>query len=123
MAAIALSTGQDDGDLSDAIQLLGDIRDAFEAVPHMDRMFSRDVCAALVQRVDRPWPEWRRGRPLTETQMAALLKPFDVRPRKVRIGDTVLQGYSRVDFDDAFARYLPAKPEHPEQRSPGAQDG
>jgi len=34
-------------------------------------------------------------------------KPFDVRPRSIRVGGSVLRGYNREDFTDPFNRYLP----------------
>ena len=64
-------------------------------------------------REDRPWPEWRRGKALTERQLAKLLEPFKIGPTKVRIGDKALQGYVREDLMDTFRRYLPSlDPEH-----------
>ena len=34
------------------------------------------------------------------------MKDFDIRPRKVRIGEKTLQGYLRESFEDAWNRYL-----------------
>src|SRR5262249_9895567 len=40
---------------------------------------------------------------------ARRLKPFDVRPKPIRIGaDANHKGYELADFADAFRRYLPA---------------
>ena len=56
---------------------------------------------------DRPWPEFKRGQPLSSTQLARLLKPFGIRPKVVRIGAGTPRGYTLQAFLDAFARYLP----------------
>ena len=123
MVAIALSGSQDDGDLSDAIQLLADVREIFLA-RGTDRLSSRDLRGELVHRLDRPWPEYHEGLPLTDRQMAKLLKPFRVQPKKVRIGDEVMQGYMLPALADAFARYLPvvSPAEHPEHSSANAEN-
>ena len=53
--------------------------------------------------------EFARGKPITPTQLARLLKPFDISPKTLRFGaeegDTA-KGYRRDWFEDAFERYL-----------------
>ena len=77
----------------------------------MERLSSRDLCAALVALEERPWAEWRRGKELTQNALARLLKPFGIRSRKHRFGDDPRNGYAREDFGDAFDRYLPSAPD------------
>ena len=101
-------------DSSARVMLLEDIWRVFQE-QDADRLFSADLAAALVEMEDRPWPEWRRGNPLSPAAMSRLLKPFGVHPRKLRIGAETKQGYELDTFFDSFARYLPFKPEHPEQ--------
>jgi Protein of unknown function (DUF3631) len=38
--------------------------------------------------------------------IARLLAPYEVRPKRMRFGDSVVRGYERSDFLDAFSRYL-----------------
>lgn len=110
-AALALSGGSTEDD-SARIQLLFDLRQLFEST---DRLFSEDIVRQLSQMEDRPWPEWRNGNPITKRQLAALLKPFGVRPQKIRLGNQSLQGYLKDDLEIAFASYLPSpEAEHPE---------
>jgi putative DNA primase/helicase len=54
----------------------------------------------------RPWPEWKNGKPMTDRQLAKVLKPFRIIPGTIRLdtGSTP-KGYYRSAFDDAFARY------------------
>ncbi len=104
MAALALVDRDDEG--SAAIILLGDIRDFFE-ITMVDRTKTEDVLQHLHQIDERPWAEWRRGSPMTATQLAAMLKPFGVKPITIRFPDTgPAKGYHRASFDDAFSRYL-----------------
>ena len=57
---------------------------------------------------DRPWPEWRRGKPITTRGVARLLKPFRIAPGTIRAAEgKTPKGYHRDTFEDAFARYLP----------------
>lgn len=55
--------------------LLADVRAIFDDPP-TDRMPSADLSARLAQLDDRPWLECNRGRPMTQSHLAALLKHF-----------------------------------------------
>src|SRR5262249_2560912 len=69
------------------------------------------ITARLAEMEDRPWPEWKHGKPITTRQLAKLLAPFEIVPGTVRLNDgTTAEGYSLGAFSDAFARYLPADP-------------
>jgi hypothetical protein len=104
-AAELLSGGGDD-DENAATLVLTDIRALFEE-RGLEQLPSSDIVTALVGIEHRPWPEWKKGGPMTANQLARLLKPFGVRPRGIRLGDTTPRGYRREDFADAFTRYLP----------------
>ncbi|NJL28745.1 MAG: DUF3631 domain-containing protein [Thermoanaerobaculia bacterium] len=92
-------------DPSARVRLLEDIRAIFER-SGQPKMFSRDIVAKLLELEDRPWPEWKRGKPLTVRQLASLLLPFGAKPQHLRIGDTTGRGYLAEDLEDAFDRYL-----------------
>src|SRR5262249_42347080 len=90
------------------VELLNDIRAAFG---EDDVIRSVDLIAELVKDPERPWAEWRRGRPLTQKQLAGLLKPFciisgEVHPPGLAHG----KGYRRVDFEEAWAAYCSLRP-------------
>lgn len=70
--------------------ILGRIRDAFGEQP---KIFTEDLCALL-------------GPAFNGRQLAIWLEPLGVRPKDVRIGEVVLKGYSRDQFDQAFRTYL-----------------
>ena len=77
-----------------------------------DRMGSEDLAQELAKIVEHPWPEWKMGKPITQRQIASLLKPLDIKPATVRFGaapkDTA-RGYHKNQFDDAFSRYTPER--------------
>ena len=59
---------------------------------------------------DRPWPEYKKGWPITAPIVAKILKPFDIGPTSIRLVEgSTKKGYYRSDFDDAFKRYLSTK--------------
>jgi hypothetical protein len=104
-AAVTPSASQD-GE-SDRIVVLGDIWAAFD-VRGVDRLSSDEVVAYLVGLEERRWAEYRRGKPITKTQIARLLQPFQISPGTIRLtGDRTPKGYYRAAFTDAVTRYLP----------------
>jgi hypothetical protein len=105
--AARLLSGADDATTeAPATLLLADLRARFTDL-NIDRLLTVDILEHLHSLDDRPWAEWRQGRPLSPAQLAKLLKPYGVSSRTVR-SEKRLKGYRLEQFDDAFARYLPA---------------
>lgn len=91
------------------VLLLEDIREIFGA-RNRQGITSQELADALAEREDRPWPEWgRSGKPITPRQLARLLEPFGIRPRRMRLDGHApgTRGYQCDAFEDAFSRYLP----------------
>ena len=111
-AAEALTPAEDETSIG--ALLLADIRDTFAASGNPDRMGSADLCEALVTLIDRPWSEIQRGgKPLKTNGLARRLKPFGIRPQKLRLIATTANGYRLADFAEAFGRYLPGDSQIP----------
>jgi len=104
-AAVELSNGGDHEDESTSVRLLADIRAVFDE-RGIDRLASAALAAALHEIEEAPWGEWY-GNQITANAIARLLKPYDVQPRKLRIGDETPRGYTRAQFADAWERYIP----------------
>lgn len=85
--------------------ILNDIKIIFDD-KRADRIFSAKLVQALTGLEDRPWQEWRKGKPLTGAGLARLLKPFGIKSGTIRIGDLTQKGYYRKAFEDAFERYI-----------------
>lgn len=85
--------------------ILADIRQVFEA-RGVQRLHAQDLIEGLLELEERPWAEWRHGKPLTATGLARLLRPYRIASRQLRIGHINRNGYEWEDFRDAFARYL-----------------
>lgn len=105
-AAIRELTESEESDDGVRVTLLADIRDIL-AEQGSDRISSDDLIDRLVGLEDRPWPEWKHGKPLSKNGLARLLRDFKIRPQGVRIGDRTPRGYRKDQFKDAFSRYLP----------------
>jgi len=48
--------------------------------PKIKYVSSSSIVQWLIDLEDRPWPTYRRGQPLTQYQLANLLRPFNARP-------------------------------------------
>ena len=122
----AKSLQGEDEDNAPQIQLLRDLK---VIISKYDQVFSETLCRELWAMEDRQWPEYRNGKPITQNQLARLLKNFQLpdglplRPRKIRIGEDTKQGYRAKWFEKLFETYAPDPPlkvEQPEQSSNGA---
>jgi len=109
-ALVALFGGRakDAGTMENGAMLLADIRDAL-AENGATQIPSAELAEKLGKLEERPWPEWRQGKPMTAPQLARALAPFGVRPGNIRRGMEVVKGYRREHFEEAWTRYLPAK--------------
>ncbi len=88
-----------EGNAETGALLLGDIRAIFkETGSH--RIGSARLCNKLGEMEERPWPEWRVGKPITPAQLAKLLRPFGVRPQNQKVSGTeqVEKGYQKVSL-------------------------
>ncbi len=103
-----LMSGHDADEQGLGIMLLSDIQQAF-GEKDADKLFSKELVEVLCAMTDRPWPEGRRDKPITEAWLARRLKPFGVHPKSIRIEPHNLKGYELSAFQDAFSRYLPDK--------------
>jgi len=104
-AACLLSGEAQDGAIG--VELLKDIRSAFGGD---DVIRSADLMAKLTADPERPWGEWKHGRPLTQKQLAGLLAPFHIISLTVHPpGLPDGKGYRRIDFRAAWAAYCPGQ--------------
>jgi len=71
-----------------------------------DRLFTRALIGWLNGFQNHAWAERNRGKPINELWLAQQLRPYGIRPRNMRIGETVSRGYHLSDFMDSFKRYI-----------------
>ena len=102
-------------DQSTRTMVLSDIRDIFTVRPKIDRLRSAEMADALGAMENRPWSEWRNGKPITPAALARLVGPFGIMPGTKRDGDCTFKGYLLSDFTEAFETYLPDRTVTPSQ--------
>ncbi|MCK8784136.1 DUF3631 domain-containing protein [Roseomonas sp. NAR14] len=95
----------DEGTMETGALLLADIKLIFGGLSALV-IASQDLCERLGKLEERPWPEWKHGKPMTVVQLARALKPFGVRPSTVRLGNETAKGYYKETFQEAWERYL-----------------
>lgn len=115
-AALSLSGHADREDTDRRTQVLDDIRTVFDT-QNKERIRSADLITTLVEMEDRQYGEWRNGKALTAHGLARTLKPFGIRPKKIRFADSEQpkQGYDRDMFVEAWSRYIAAPGSNLEQ--------
>jgi putative DNA primase/helicase len=97
--------GGPDGDL------LADVWEVFYASGKA-RMFTKEICADLVNLSESPWTTANRGQPVNEYFLRAHLRGFlpddaeKIAPRKWRDGPVQARGFHQLHLKDAFVRYL-----------------
>jgi Protein of unknown function (DUF3631) len=102
VAAVALVALAMAGTPSLGIRLLADLRTVFE---DRDAMATDHILIDLCKLDEAPWSDLR-GKSITPRVLANLLKPYEVKPKVVRIGATTPRGYAREDLHDPWIRYL-----------------
>jgi putative DNA primase/helicase len=105
--AACLLSGEGHDSTSVNVELLADIRLAFGET---DVIRSADLVGKLITDPERPWAEWRHGKPITQKQLASLLRPFGIISETVHpVGQSDAKGYKRAKFEEAWEAYLPGQ--------------
>jgi len=88
------------------VRLLENIYTLFEKTTVLH---SATLVEQLLELEDGGWSDWNYGRGLNQRGLAKLLKPFEIKPDSVRVGDdqTTKKGYRVEWFYDAWDRYCP----------------
>jgi phage/plasmid primase-like uncharacterized protein len=88
-------------------RLLAGIRAAFDNPTQKDVMLSQTLVNRLAENPEEPWQEYRSGKPLTQRQLARLLRDYQIFSKSVRVSTSEHgRGYERKQFEDASERYL-----------------
>ena len=118
--AISALHGAAPEDNETGVLLLKDMQQLFEQ-QKVDGLFSDDFEKYLHTLEERPWSEYGRQRkPISKNQIASLLRPFEIRPKPIRVGEIVGRGYALDICSEVFGRYItpldpPPRPLHPLQ--------
>ncbi|WP_431299183.1 DUF3631 domain-containing protein [Tabrizicola sp. BL-A-41-H6] len=105
-AYAAQAQAQDEDTEPAGVMMLRDLAEMF-ASRRVDRIASSELVGDLLLLEERPWAEWRHGRPVTAQSVAKLLKPFGVKVRVLKLNGAAARVYLRTEIEAAAARYTP----------------
>ena len=100
---LAQRRGGRDDDVA-SIVLLQDLAERI-FIDGRETIHSTVLVGELENMEDRPWSEWKKGKPITPRQVAELLEPFDIIPQQLWAAGKNNNGYKKSQFDDVFSRY------------------
>jgi len=104
-AARILSAEAEEGaDAGMPLRLLNDLRTAFGSD---DKLSTEAIITKLCAIEESPWAAFhdRKEPRITARDIADMLRPYKIRSKTVRIGDSTPRGYEREAFRDAWERY------------------
>jgi hypothetical protein len=103
-AAVTLVTESKESTPSLGVLLLRDIKTVFT---DDEVMFTAELITALNNLDEAPWAAVRKGdHPLNARYLSEHLRRYGIHPGTVRMNLRTAKGYKRVDFHDAWTRYL-----------------
>ena len=102
-AAIKIETGSDSR--TPSARALAATKAVLESIKD-DAISSEDLIQKMTADPDSEWAEWRSGKPITQNQLARLLKRYGIAPEQVRIGGHQVRGYLRAHFIEAWETWL-----------------
>jgi hypothetical protein len=126
-AAKAIERAKDKTDGALGILLLVDIRKLFESEgkglssSNKVALSSSEIVDKLKEDEEAPWCTFATGKPITQRQLANLLRPFGITSVTVYPNPSDrsyhVKGYKRSQFEDAWQRYLSPEDEGPKGTS------
>ncbi len=107
--AVALKlSGATQEAVSLSAELLADIRKIF-GEKGAEKLATADLLDALTADEERPWATYGRGKEMTPRHLAKRLAEYGIESQNLWFGHGIVKkGFTRAQFEDAFARYLPS---------------
>src|SRR5262249_39760282 len=72
-----------------------------------DEILTKALITELCADEERPWATFNKGKPITDRQIARILKKYRIFSGDVHASGVHGKGYKRASFEDAWERYLP----------------
>jgi hypothetical protein len=108
-AAYAVTETGDDEDNEPAhVLLLRDVLAVFEA-KRTTELSPTDLIAELVLMEDRPWSDWKNGRPLSPHTLGRMLKSFRLKAIARKVYGKAARVFTKTDIYNAAVPYLAEK--------------
>ena len=78
-----------------------------------DKIKTQDLIDQLGLIEESGWGDYNRGKSISSSQLARLLREFQIFPKQYRFSDgSNVRGYGFFDFTDTWSRYCPAIPQN-----------
>lgn len=108
-AAYATQAMAEDEDAEPAgVMMLRDIAELFASCK-ADRITTSEIVGDLIVMEERPWAEWRHGKPINAQSVAKHMKPFSVKAKVLKLNGSSARVYLRSEVEAAAARYASQK--------------
>jgi hypothetical protein len=107
-AYAAQAMAEDEDAEPGGIMMLRDIAELF-AGRRVDRISTSEIVGDLMVMEERPWADWRHGRPINAQSVAKLMKPFGVKVKVLKLNGSPARVYLRSEVEAAAARYTSQK--------------
>ncbi|MBF9059050.1 DUF3631 domain-containing protein [Rhodobacterales bacterium HKCCSP123] len=111
-AYAAQAQAEDEDNEPAGVMLLRDLTEVFAAAG-TDRLASSLLVGDLMVMEDRPWAEWRHGKPISAQGVARLMKPFGVKARVMKVNGVSTRAYLRSEVEAAALRYASSPNRNP----------
>jgi putative DNA primase/helicase len=125
-SAIALAGEQDSETIPTMllvdIKKIFDDEEKFPSPRRDDKISSKRLVDELNEMHDRPWPEYKKGKALSQNNLAYLLREYAIRSDNINSSGSILKGYRRHQFMDVWARYLDVNVANPKAKAPAQED-
>ena len=72
----------------------------------LEKIWSCNLVERLIEFEERPWPEWKHGKPMTVRSLANLLNSYGIKSAQIRDGFENKNGFRADQFAESFERYL-----------------
>ena len=104
-AQVLSAAAEDAADAGPALRLLADMRIVFG---EDDKLSTETIIRRLCSIEEAPWATFhdRKEPHVSPRDLAEMLRPYKIKPKVVRIGESTPRGYERDDFRDAWQRYV-----------------
>jgi hypothetical protein len=103
VAAVSLVSLSRETPPSVGVRLLADLREIFGESTQLP---TETILQRLCVMDEAPWSDLR-GKPLDPRRLAYYLRPYGVKSKTIRDGESTPKGYKLEDLSDAWERYLP----------------
>jgi hypothetical protein len=119
VASVALVAQSRESTPSLGVRLLTDLRKIFKGSTQLP---TKTVLQNLCDLEEAPWGDLK-GKALDSRRLSNYLRPYGVKSKNIRVGESIPKGYTSEDLSDAWRRYLPPSDNSATDATAATNDG